>query len=351
MRILFIIVCVICFNISSWSQVGGRTAFDFVNLHSNAHISGIGGENVSTSGADPNMFHFNPAGLDTLQERRLSVNYLPFKAGVKKTDLSYVLPFRSFKGIGLGLQYINYGTFTETDEAGNELGTFSANEYAFTGGIAHQKGNISVGGNLKLAGSSIGGYTAFAIMVDMGAMFIHPDKDFQLGMVLKNFGGVIKHHAEEQGSSTPFDLQLGWSYKLEHMPLRFSMTAHHLHKWDVQFLDPSRSITLDDQGEDVIPTKSFGQKLFRHFVFGGEFLMTKGFNLRFGYNYLRRQELKIDERRGMTGFTFGTMIKVGWLEFNYSRVLYHLAGGTNSLTLTMDTHRMFKKKVVKSTEI
>lgn len=333
------------------AQIGGQTAFDFMRLNASARVAGLGGENVSSSDWDPYMFLTNPANIDSLQYKKVSVNYLPFNAGITKGDIAYVIPFKSFKGIGLGVQYINYGTFDQTDASGNDLGVFSAREYALVGGIAHQQGNISIGVNMKFSGSHIGAYSAFALMGDIGTHFRHPDKDFQAGLVFKNVGVVLKRHAEGQSLSTPLDIQLGWSYKLEHMPLRFSMTAHSIQRWDVQYLDPSREFILDDEGEEVAREKSFGQKLFRHFVFGGEFMLMDGFHLRGGYNFLRRQELKVDERRGMTGFSFGAMIRFNWLEFNFTRAMYHISGGTNVISLTMNTGKLFKKREVEVQEI
>ncbi len=333
------------------AQIGGRTTFDFLNFNANARVAALGGENVSSSDWDPNMFLTNPANINAEQFQKVSVNYLPFQADIKKGDFSYVMPFRNFKGMGLGVQYINYGTFQERDDAGNDIGTFTANEYALTGGVAHQQGNISLGANLKLIGSHIQGYSAFAIATDIGANFKHPDNGFQAGLVFKNVGFMLKNYAENQQKTTPFDLQLGWSYKLDHMPLRFSMTAYNLHRWDIQYLDPTRDVSFDSEGEEVPNQKSFGQKLMRHFVFGGEFMLMEGFHLRAGYNFMRRQELKVEERRALAGFSFGGMIRLGWLEFSYSKVNYHISTGTNVITLTLDTSKLLKKKEVEVTEI
>lgn len=348
-RIFFLGALVSVFT--TYAQIGGRTAFDFMRLNASARVAALGGENVSSSDWDPNMFLANPASIDSAQYKKLSINYLPFNAGITKGDFSYVLPFKKFKGIGLGIQYIDYGDFDQTDGSGNELGEFSAREYALVSSVAHQQNNIALGASVKFLGSHIGGYSAFGLLTDIGALFNHPDKDFQVGLVFKNVGVILKKHAEEQSLQTPVDIQLGWSYKLEHMPLRFSMTAHNIQKWDVQYLDPSRDFTLDDEGEEVARTKSFGQKLFRHFVFGGEFMLMDGFHLRAGYNFIRRQELKIEERRGMTGFSFGGMVRFGWLEFNFSRTLYHISGGTNVISLTMDTSKFMKRREVEIQEI
>lgn len=348
-KLLLSLLFFLSFNLMA--QVGGGTTFDFLNFNANARVAALGGENISSSDWDPNMFLTNPANIGSDQYHKVSVNYLPFQADIKKGDISYVIPLNNFKGIGFGVQYINYGTFQETDETGRDIGSFSANEYAITGGVAHQQGNISVGANLKLIGSQIQGFSAFAVATDIGANFTHPENGFQAGLVFKNVGFVLNNYTRDQKKTVPFDLQLGWSYKLDHMPLRFSMTAHHLHKWDVQYLDPSRDVSFDSDGKEVANQKSFGQKLMRHFVFGGEFMLMDGFHLRAGYNFMRRQELKVDERRALAGFSFGGMIRLGWLEFSYTKVNYHISTGSNVISLTLDTGKLLKKKEVEVTEI
>ena len=114
------------------AQVGGSNTFDFLNINANSRVAAIGGENVSSSDWDPNMFLANPANIDAEQYQKVSVSYLPYQAGVKRGDVSYVMPFKNLKGLGVGVQYMNYGTFQETDDAGNNIGTFTANEYALT---------------------------------------------------------------------------------------------------------------------------------------------------------------------------------------------------------------------------
>ena len=66
------------------------------------------------------------------------------------------------------------------------------------------------------------------------------------------------------------------------------MTANHLHQWDIQYLDPTRDVSFDNEGEEIPNQKSFGQKLMRHFVFGGEFMLMPT------RKYLTRCKFKIN---------------------------------------------------------
>jgi hypothetical protein len=142
----------------------------------------------------------------------------------------------------------------------------------------------------------------------------------------------------------PFDVQVGASFKPEHMPLRLSVTAHHLHKFDIVYLDPTQKGVIDLEGNEIKPKKTFADKLGRHFVVGGEFILSKNFHLRMGYNYLRRKELRLQTKSGGAGFSFGFMMRVKSFEIGYSKAYYHVAGGSNYLTVTTNFGRLLKKK-------
>jgi hypothetical protein len=62
----------------------------------------------------------------------------------------------------------------ETDPTGAVLGTFSAREYAAVLGYAHTLAPYTIGVNLKLAGSHLAEYSAFAALLDIGGVFKHP---------------------------------------------------------------------------------------------------------------------------------------------------------------------------------
>ena len=57
-----------------------------------------------------------------------------------------------------------------------------------------------------------------------------------------------------------------------------------------------------------------------------------------------RQELKLEDAAGGAGFSFGFMFKVKRFEFAYSRALYHVAGGSNTFQINMNTGGLIKKE-------
>ena len=72
---------------------------------------------------------------------------------------------------------------------------------------------------------------------------------------------------------------------------------------------------------------------FNHIVIGTEFLFSKNFNVRLGYDFLSRNILQPESRPGTTGISWGVGFKVKSLMINYSNSKYHFAGTSNNITV------------------
>jgi len=321
-----------------YGQIGGKRTFDFLEIPTNARVSALGGVNVSLVGDDPGAFLANPSLLDQAMHNHVSLSYLDYLADISFTSLSYGYEFEKYGIWGFGLQYIDYGDFESFDASGASMGEFEAGEFALTIGHSRQVGLFSLGGNFKLIHSSIAAFNSSALAIDLGGTFKHPSRDFTAGLVFKNLGFVISDFSETSDAKLPLDVQVGTSFKPEHMPLRFSFTAYNLARGDVAFFD-----SVND-GDDENDEPGTADKLFRHITIGTELLLGKNFNLRIGYNHLVRRELRLEQTSGGAGFSFGFTVRVKAFELAYSRNLFHTAGGTNYFTLNSDLGSLFKKR-------
>jgi hypothetical protein len=319
------------FVFNSRSQNFEGYSFQSLNIPSNARVMGLGGKNVSSVDKDPAMFLSNPAVLSEEMSNRASFSYLPYFAKTNFLSAAFVKDFEKFGTWGAGINYMNYGTFEGYDPAGEFTGNFKASDYSLILSNGHKKDNFSFGASVKFAGSFIAGYSSTAILFDAGGMFIHPSKDLKIGLAIKNVGVSLKSYTNSSEFLMPFDVQAGSSYKPEHMPLRFSFTLHSLNKFKV----------LEREDEEREP--SVGTQAFSHMVFGAEILVSKNINLRTGYDYLRRQQMK-QEKGGFSGFSFGAMIRIKGFEFAYSRGIFNQAGGQNCFTLNVDVNSFLKSK-------
>jgi hypothetical protein len=77
---------------------------------------------------------------------------------------------------------------------------------------------------------------------------------------------------------------------------------------------------------------------------GAELNLTKNLIFRLGYNYQRRQEMKVESRLKMVGFSWGLDIKIYKFSIAYSRSAYHLAGSPNMFTLSAKLSEFYRKQ-------
>lgn len=326
------------------AQIGGQNSFEFMRLPNHARAAGMGGVNITAGGGDVNMFFQNPALLTETSERSGSFNYSPFFANIGYTSVAYAHRFQKAGRLGFGLQYIGYGEMELTDPSGLASGTFRAGDLALSLAKNVKMENFYFGATLKFLRSQIESYHSNALVFDIGGLFKHPVEDLTIGLTLKNIGLVFNRFVPERPVNLPFDAQLGISYKPKYMPVRFSLTAHHLYTFDIVYLDPSLQTTLDPLGNPVTEKKKFFDKLARHFVLGAELLISKNFHLRAGYNHLISRELRVEGAGGLVGFSYGLMFKVKAFEFALSNFTYHRAGGRFFLSLVTRFDTLLKKR-------
>ena len=325
-------------------QIGGRAVFPFLALPPSAQLAALGGMSVSARNDDPSLLYGNPAALNADMDGRLALSYVAYVADIKQSTAAYVFNTQKFGRMGVGITYLNYGSFESYDAAGNSLGSFGVNEY--TAGLtdAYTTGKFTFGATAKLAVSSIAGSRSLAGVADAGVLYKHPTADFTAGLAVKNLGYQFAPYPGTDRGPLPLDVQLGATIKPEHMPLRFSLTAHHLQQWQIQYLDPNARGTLDASGVEKKPTRSFGDNLARHFTVSAALVLGKGLQLRVGYNHLQRRELRLDNTSGSAGLAFGAMIKISSFQLDYTHATVQAAGSSEYLTVSRNLDSLFKKK-------
>ncbi len=326
------------------AQIGGQHIYQFLNLSPSARVSALGGSYISVRDDDINLAYVNPAVLNPEIDKHIAINsnFYFTGTGIMNGYAAYARHIKSLETtFHAAMQFINYGQFDLTDVNSNIIGNFNAGEYALVlGASRNYTDKISYGVNLKLISSQLESYNSFGIVLDLGGLYYNPEKDFGIGLVLKNIGTQLSSYVEGNPEPLPFDMQLGISKKLQYLPFRFSVTLHHLHQWNITYDDPSLeddTIFLGDTSDDT-STNLFVNNLFRHFIFAGEFLFGENENLRFqfGYNHLRRAELSINDIRSLAGFNFGLGVKVKRFRIEYGRAIYHIAGGTNHFSIILN---------------
>lgn len=339
MKRISLIVCILITVTTGYSQLGGIHVYDFLSSPGSARVSSLGGTLITVSDRDVSQIQQNPALSNATMDNNISYNNIFHFAGINEGMLAYGFSIDSLKyHFHTALQYVSYGEFTQADPIGNITGNFKANEMALLLGASRKMNErIHLGANLKLLFANYASANGFGLGLDLGATYTVPGKNWSIGAVAQNIGYSFNSF-ESNYSNLPFDLKLGYSYRLKHLPFRYTITGHHLYQWDIRYLDPN--VTETDFTGQIIEEnkyKAFADNLFRHFVFSGEFLFGRRglFNLRFGYNHLRRQELKVSTFRSLGGFSLGFGMHIKRFQLDYGLGFYHLEGATNHLGITM----------------
>ncbi|HTF80825.1 MAG TPA: type IX secretion system protein PorQ [Cytophagales bacterium] len=318
-------------------QPGGRSTFAFLNVPINARVAGLGGELVSQYGDDPNTVRYNPAAANSQMHQTLGLNYMKYYGDIYVANSSFVYGKDSLGIVWAGnLSYLEYGKMDRYDDGGNPTGTFSAREYAAVASAAKRINYFSLGVNLGLAGSNLGGYNAHGVFMDLGGMYVPTNKGYTIGLLIKNIGFNFNNYTKKNFESMPIDIQTGVTIKPQHMPLRFNITLHKLYRYNVSYYDPVSKIYIDQQGDVNNRKPGFLDKTIRHVNIGVEAILGKGFNLRAGYSFMRRQDLRFQAgSSGWAGFSAGAMIRIKRLSFEYTQIFHHAAGSKGIITLNI----------------
>jgi len=319
------------------AQFGGQQSFQFLNLPVTAKSAALGGVLVTSPEADVQLFAHNPALIDSSLHHHAGLSYQSLVADIGYGSFSYVRNLGTVGTWGASIQFLDYGEFQGFDAAGTPTGSFNGSDIAFSISHARPLGPIKMGGSLKVVHSTIGGLQASALLMDIGGVFEWTES-LQLGLVFKNFGVVLSDYTDTGDAEIPFDVQLGLTFKPQYMPFRFTLTGYNLGLVNETLLDPNGTGLGEPQDLGT------ADRIFRHLAIGTEILISPNFNLRAGYNHLRRQELRLAETSGGAGFSFGFLMRIKRFELAYTRALYHVAGGYNYFTLTSNLNSYIKRK-------
>lgn len=323
------------------AQLGGRTVFNTLNIDGSARVAAMGGTFFTVKDGDINLAASNPSLLDSSHSGQLALSYVDYFA---KTNMGYAAYAHTLKKKAVTLagtlQYINYGKTTRLDALGNPLGEFSSGDYNLVLGVGYTVDSLwSVGANLKTVYSSLDTYYSLASAIDFAVTYHKASRNFTASAILRNVGYQWRSYTANQRDALPLELMVGFSKRPKRAPFRFSVVAGNLQQWDLTYENPNTPVLVDPATGNVIdqgPSFEFGDKLMRHIIVSTELLLSKNFHLRLGYNYLRRQELKLSDRPGTAGFSYGFGLKVKRFHISYGRAIYHAAGPANHLTLSTD---------------
>ena len=307
-QILSFALAAILISFSSVSYSQSDKVYNFLNLDVDARSSSLAGSVVTAENELSSVF-YNPAGISTLQETKVSVGFFKYLLDINAGNAAFGMKYKDKGYVAAGLRYVNYGSFTKFDEGYNEVGTFSANDLALTLAYSNYfSDNFSYGVGVSLIYSSIDEYNSAAVATDWGLLYRFPNLQMSVGASLLNLGTQLSSYNNSK-ENLPVNLKIGISKSLDYLPLTFNLAFNNLVQDTDEFFDRFKYVTV-----------------------GGDFRFNEYFNLRIGYNNQLRQDLKTGSTTGLGGFSAG-------LGFRLMKK-YTLDYAFNSLGQVGATHRI-----------
>ena len=214
----------------------GESAVPFLLIGPNSLNTGMG-ESGTGMVNDASAMFWNPAGLGFQKGAQISITHSPWLPGLGLSDLFYDFLagkyyMKKLKGtLGMSITYLNIGTIIQTDEFGNEIGSYQA----FDGALALGYGtkvtkDLSVGVVTrfiysKLAVDPVAGEQGTGTAYDMSfdlSMLYRPTKTkmkflndrFGFGINLSNIGPKVTYVDNDQADPLPTNLRLGLAYDI-----------------------------------------------------------------------------------------------------------------------------------------
>jgi hypothetical protein len=319
----FILLLLLLGNKIYAQTLGGNAVYSFLRQPVGARAWALGGNNISSLAQDVSLAFQQPALLRPVHIGQISTSLQSLPAGISNYSLvaATMIPGTSFMS-GLGVNYFNYGNITQTDAAGNILGTFSPSDFVVQGMVSkNYREKFNLGVTLKFIHSNYGMFRSSGIALDIGLAYIDSAEGWQASMVVKNMGTQLTPYTQGgKKEELPFEIQAGISKRLAHAPFQFSLTAGRLQTLNTIYND---TLFRAAEGEINYSGVGFVEKLVNRLTIGIQIYPHEKLELMAGYHFQRRRELNVfNQINGINGFTFGTALQLKKLHFMYATGFY-----------------------------
>jgi hypothetical protein len=300
--------------LTSQDESSGRTQlYNLLKIVPTPRAAAMGNSFVAMKN-DPNTIFSNPAALSSQSPRDstapgtiLSLAASPLGVGITQGSIAFSAPAPEMLGenswIGVGVLYNSYGTFKGADNIGQLTGDFTAGDFvlsvAYSGVIPEKPFHYGIA--LKFISSSLASGIAgvsgsSGLAADLGVYYESKPLLLTIGLSATNIGKELTYY-DGIKEALPFNLQIGFSKKLERLPLTIHFAFHNL--------------TRDREGRNLFYA-------LNDFSIGGEFVISKIMRLRFGYENQERRDLQVPEGIGLGGFSVGLGMALKKLQLDYS---------------------------------
>ena len=300
-----LLVCAsLCVSMMAQAQ-DGKVGYQFLHIPVSAHSAALGGANISMVEDDASMMWTNAAMLTNVSDKSIVLSYNSYISSSNLMSAGFVKAVGERGTLGLGAQVLNHGTMDETDEVGNVIGSFKANDLNIQASYSYLLSERWSGAvTAKMLLSNYAEFSSTALGADLALNYFDEEQGFSFSVVGRNLGGQITSLYEDgERESLPFNLAFGTSFDFANAPLRVSLTADDVTHWD-----------------DV--------KFIQHFVLGADILPSQNTWLALGYNFRRAHEMKVADSSHWAGFSLGAGLNVKKFKVGVAYGKYHIAASS-----------------------
>ncbi len=324
-------------------SLGGSSIFSFLDLPSSPQLTALGGVNVSAITQDIGLSFNNPSLLRPDLSGQFSAVFNSMYAGIHTYHaMAGYTSEKLTTNFAAGVFYFDYGSIAQTDPSGNVLGSFRPSDYVAQVSASRQyESKWNYGITLKFISSNYGVYRSNGAAMDVAAAYYDSVRQLQVSLVARNMGIQLKKYEGSTADGLPFDLQIGITKRLQKAPIQFSLTAHHLPKFNILYRD-----TAFNNANNFDQNKSSASvavdKFFRHIVFATQFFVGDHLEITGAYNHLRRAELNIaGSANGLNGFSLGLGVLFSKIQIRYARSYYQSTTAYNQLGINLKLNEYF----------
>ena len=198
---------------SNVDKDAGKYGFQFLKIPSSPELAAMANTGEMQHNSPLTIFH-HPAAFRWERGSFIALSQTNWFVGSNM----YNLAWRNVKlrqSFGLGLVYMDHGSFDRRTENGTEIGSYYPMDLKATGNYAFKlTPNIHLGANVNLIYEKIDTSSALAFSTDIGYVFLTPLRNTTFDLAVKNIGVSTKMDIEkidmpltmEAGLSTGFDI-------------------------------------------------------------------------------------------------------------------------------------------------
>lgn len=314
-----------------------QSTFKFLNIPGSARHNYLGKAAITTPTEHIDLVLANPALLEYSSRGKLMASsslyfqslygHVAYSMNNYKFDIPFVV----------GINFINYGKQTSYDINGNNLGTISPHEASAYIAVSKTYEHYKFGATAKLAYANYIAASMAGAGLDLSMLYRDDERQIYATLLLKNIGYQFIGHRTNT-NMLPFDIQLGFSKKFQHNPLRISITAQELYHWN------TATTTENNYGYGPWPQNhlyrlsnpSIVSAILSHIIVGIEANLGSGFRAGVNYDIKKGMENSFENMRGLTGLGLGFGIYTRKFDIGYSFSKFSPISVNHTFTLTLN---------------